>query len=296
MVGAKLILPGPGLDGASLLELIEQQQASLLLGVPTVWLGLLNHMNSVGKKLQSVKNVVIGGSAAPYSMIKEFQEQHDVFVIHAWGMTETSPLGTINSPADAMEQMPLEQRYRLQMKQGRPVYGVQLKIVNDDNQPLPHDGSTFGRLLIRGPWVANGYYGIGQTESFQDGWFDTGDVATIDPQGYMQIVDRTKDVIKSGGEWISSIDLENAALGHPAVAEACVIGVRHPKWDERPLLLAVLHPGSACQPQQLIEFLSDKVAKWWLPDAVLFVDELPHTATGKLLKTELREIYQDHLL
>lgn len=296
ITGAKQVFPGPGMDGASLWELIEAEKPDLLLGVPTVWLMLLNHMDSIGKKLDSVQNVVIGGAAAPLSMIRKFQEVHDAFVIHAWGMTEMSPIGSVNSPNIHTLQLPLEQRYALQAKQGRPVYGVEMKIVDDNNKELPRDGKTFGRLLVRGPWIINGYYKNDDRSSFIDGWFDTGDVATIDPNNYMHIVDRSKDVIKSGGEWISSIDLENAAVGHPELLECCVIGAHHPKWDERPLLLAIRKEGSKVTEDEVKEFLSDKIAKWWMPDAVIFVDSLPHTATGKLLKVDLRKEYENYLL
>ncbi|QQD22934.1 long-chain-fatty-acid--CoA ligase [Oceanospirillaceae bacterium ASx5O] len=296
ITGAKQVFPGPGMDGASLWELIEAEKPDLLLGVPTVWLMLLNHMDSIGKKLDSVQNVVIGGAAAPLSMIRKFQEVHDAFVIHAWGMTEMSPIGSVNSPNIHTLQLPLEQRYALQAKQGRPVYGVEMKIVDDNNQELPRDGKTFGRLLVRGPWIINGYYKNDDRSSFIDGWFDTGDVATIDPNNYMHIVDRSKDVIKSGGEWISSIDLENAAVGHPELLECCVIGAHHPKWDERPLLLAIRKEGSKVTEDEVKEFLSDKIAKWWMPDAVIFVDSLPHTATGKLLKVDLRKEYENYLI
>lgn len=296
MTGAKLVFPGPGMDGASLWELIDAEQPDLLLGVPTVWLMLLNHMDEIGKTLDSVKNVVVGGSAAPLSMIKKFDQVHDAFLIHAWGMTEMSPLGTSNVKTTAMKNMPLEERYKLQQKQGRPVFGVEMKIVDDNGQSQPHDGTTFGRLLVRGPWVIKQYYKTDDMSSFEDGWLDTGDVATIDENNYLAIVDRSKDVIKSGGEWISSIDLENAAVGHPDIVEACVIGVAHEKWDERPLLLAVMKSGSSTTPENIKEFLSDKVAKFWQPDEVIFVDSLPHTATGKLLKINLRTEYHDYLL
>lgn len=296
ITGAKQVFPGSGMDGASLWELIDSEQVELLLGVPTVWMMLLNYMDSIGKKLDSIKNVVIGGSAAPLSMIKKFQEQHDAFVTHAWGMTETSPIGTVNSRTAYMDSLPLPERYMLQAKQGRPVYGVELKIVDDAGVELPHDGVAFGRLLVRGPWIAKAYFKGEGADSFVDGWFDTGDVATIDPMNYMQIVDRSKDVIKSGGEWISSIDLENIAVGHPDILECSVIAAYHPKWDERPLLIAIRKEGSAVTQEDVLEFLSDKIAKWQLPDAVIFVESLPHTATGKLLKMELRKEYENYLM
>lgn len=290
MVGAKLVLPGAGMDGASLSELVDAEQVDLLLGVPTVWQGLLQYCEQQSITLSSVKNVVIGGSAAPLSMIKAFQEHHGAFVMHAWGMTELSPIGTINSMNRHMKSLSLDDRYQLQTKQGRPVFGIEMKIVGADNQTLPHDGDSFGRLMVKGPWVISDYYNE-EKSPLVDGWFDTGDVATIDPQGYMNIVDRAKDVIKSGGEWISSIDLENAAVGHPSIAECAVIGVPHPKWDERPLLLAVTKEGETISKDEILDYLSDKVVKWWLPDDVIFVTELPHTATGKLLKMKLRETY-----
>lgn len=294
--GAKQVFPGPAMDGASIWELIDNEQVEMLLGVPTVWMMLLNHMDSIGKKLESVEKVVIGGSAAPLSMIEKFDQQHDAFVIHAWGMTETSPIGTVNSRTPYMDSLSLPERYQLQAKQGRPVYGVELKIVDEAGNSLPHDGETYGRLLIRGPWIAKAYYKNEDSDSFVDGWFDTGDVATIDPNHYMQIVDRSKDVIKSGGEWISSIDLENIAVGHPDLVECCVIAARHPKWDERPLLIAVRKQGSMVTPEQVQAYLSDKIAKWQVPDAVIFVDNLPHTATGKLLKMSLRREYENYLI
>lgn len=296
MTGAKLVFPGPGMDGASLWQLIEAEQPDLLLGVPTVWLMLLNHMDEIGKILDSVNNVVVGGSAAPLSMIKKFDQVHDAFLIHAWGMTEMSPLGTSNVKTAAMKNMPLEERYQLQQKQGRPVFGVEMKIIDDNGQNQPHDGSTFGRLLVRGPWVIKQYYKTDDMSSFENGWLDTGDVATIDENNYLGIVDRSKDVIKSGGEWISSIDLENVAVGHPDIVEACVIGVAHKKWDERPLLLAIMKPESTTTGDDIKGFLSDKIAKWWMPDEVIFVDSLPHTATGKLLKMNLRKEYKNYLL
>ena len=296
ITGAKQVFPGPGLDGASLWQLIEAEKPDLLLGVPTVWLMLLNHMDSIGKKLESVRNVIIGGAAAPLQMIKDFDQKHDAFVVHAWGMTEMSPIGTINAYNGIMASLPKEERYQLQRKQGRPVFGVEIKICDDAGNELPRDGKTFGRLLVRGPWIVRGYYNNDDVSSFDNGWFDTGDVATIDPNNYMNIVDRSKDVIKSGGEWISSIDLENAAVGHPALAECCVIGARHPKWDERPILLAVKKPGAETDADDVLNFLQDIIAKWWLPDAVIFVESLPHTATGKLLKIDLRKEYENYLI
>lgn len=295
LTGAKMIFPGPGMDGASLTELIQNERADLLLGVPTVWLGLLSHLRETNQVMDSVEQVVIGGSAAPLAMIKEFAEVHDAFVVHAWGMTEMSPIGTIGSMNREMAALDQEARYKLQQKQGRPVFGVQLKIVDDEGNALPHDGQAFGRLLVRGPWIIERYFKAEAT-ALENGWFDTGDVANIDEKGYMQIVDRNKDVIKSGGEWISSIELENFAVGHPAVKEACVIGVPHPKWDERPLLLVVTEDSAQLSHDEMLQYLEDKVAKWWLPNDTLVVNELPHTATGKLLKVKLRDEFGDHYM
>ncbi|MCB1664488.1 MAG: long-chain-fatty-acid--CoA ligase [Pseudomonadales bacterium] len=294
IAGSSILFPGAGMDGASLHGLIDGEKATALLGVPTVWLGLLNYVESIGGHLDSVDSVVIGGSAAPRSMLEKFQDQYGVFPIHAWGMTEMSPMGSLCAMTPYLKGADRDARLRIQSKQGRPVFGVEMKIVDDEGNALPHDGRTFGRLMVRGPWIASGYYRSDENAAFQDGWFDTGDVSTIDPEGYMQIVDRSKDVIKSGGEWISSIELENYAVGHPSVAEACVVGIAHPKWDERPLLLIVNREGATCTKDAIIAYLSDKVAKWWLPDDVVFVESLPHTATGKLLKTEVRARFERH--
>ena len=296
MTGAKIVFPGAGMDGASLTELIQSDQADLLLGVPTVWLGLLNHLEQENEVLESVERVVVGGSAAPISMIQAFDEKHNAFVVHAWGMTEMSPLGTVCAPTKKIKALSSEERYALQSKQGRPVFGVQLKIVDDSGIECQRDGIAFGRLLVKGPWIAEQYYLEDSSALDAEGWFDTGDVATIDPNGFMQIVDRKKDVIKSGGEWISSIELENAAVGHPSVQEACVIGVLHAKWDERPLLLIVPTEGQSCDEETILNYMTGKVAKWSLPDAVLMVESLPHTATGKLLKKDLREEYKNYLM
>ncbi len=296
MAGAKLVLPAGGLDGASLYELLDREKVTVTLGVPTVWLGLLHYCEKEKLKLRYLEQALIGGSAAPEAMIREFQEKHDVFAVHAWGMTEMSPLGTVNSMSAHMASLPIEERYKLQAKQGRPIFGVELKILGPDGKPLPHDGKAFGRLLVRGPWVASGYYKEDDRSAWVDGWFDTGDVATIDETGTMNIVDRSKDVIKSGGEWISSVELENIAIAHPAVAECAVIGVPHPKWDERPVLLAVKKEGQEVTKAGLLAFLDGKVAKWWLPDDVVFVKALPHTATGKLLKRQLRDEFCNVLM
>jgi fatty-acyl-CoA synthase len=256
----------------------------------------LNYLRQNKLRLTTLKRTVIGGSACPPAMIQAFQDEFGVQVLHAWGMTEMSPLGTVSVFKAKHEAWSKSERDALQNKQGRPIFGVDLEIVNDQNQPLPHDGQAFGDLLVRGPWICREYFRGEGGSPLRDGWFPTGDVATLDSDGYMQITDRSKDVIKSGGEWISSIDLENAAVGHPGVAEAAVVGVPHPKWDERPLLLVVKKAGVNVTGEEILSFLQSPVAKWWLPDAVVFVDELPHTATGKLLKTKLREDYRTYVL
>ena len=296
MFGAKLVLPGPLLDGASIFELIDQEKPDLLMGVPTVWLGLLQYLKETNQTLESVTTALVGGSAAPRAMIQEFEEKHNVFLMHGWGMTEMSPLGTATTKTAEMDDIDLESRYNLQQRQGKTFYGVEMIIKDDEGNELPKNGDAFGRLLVRGPTVVERYFKSNETALEKDGWFDTGDVAKIHPEGVMEIVDRSKDVIKSGGEWISSIDLENAAVGHPSVAEACVIGVLHKKWDERPLLLVVKVEGQDLSKEEILAFLEDKVAKWWLPDDIIFVTELPHTATGKLLKTNLRDQYKEHLI
>lgn len=296
LTGAKLVLPGPNLDGASLYALFEQEKVTLSAGVPTIWLGLLQHLQSQALKLTTVKRLVIGGSAAPPAMIRAFDEDFGITVLHAWGMTEMSPLGTVNTFKGKHATLSDQARDTLRIKQGRALYGVEMKIVDGDGKELPHDGQAFGDLLVRGPWVVSGYYKGEGGNPLRDGWFPTGDVATMDADGYIQITDRSKDVIKSGGEWISSIQIENTAVAHPAVAEAAVIGIAHPKWDERPLLIVVKKPGQEVTREALLDFLRDKVAKWWLPDDVVFVESLPHTATGKLLKTKLREQFRDHVL
>jgi fatty-acyl-CoA synthase len=296
-VGCKLVMPGSQLDGKSLAELINAEGVSLSCGVPTIWLGLSQHLQKTGDKVPSLKRLIIGGAACPLALMTSLREGLGVQTVHLWGMTETSPLGTVNTFKPKHDGLSDAAKDELRVKQGRTVYGCELKIVDGDGRALPHDGVAFGDLLIRGWWVASGYYKLDKAVLDADGWFATGDVATIDADGYMRITDRSKDVIKSGGEWISSIDLENAAVGHPGVAEAAVIGVPHPKWDERPLLLIV--PRDPAQPPakaEVLAFLSDKVAKWWLPDDVLVVHEIPHTATGKILKTALREQYARHLL
>ena len=297
MWGSKMVFPGRHLDGASLVELIQKEQVTLSAAVPTVWLGILQYLKKTGETLGCLERVVIGGTAAPPVMVRTLQEEYGVRVCHAWGMTEMSPLGTTGVLKRTAAALPKEEQYKLQEKQGRGIYGVEMKIVDDSGAELPRDGIAFGNLLVRGPWIAKEYFkGEGGVILDSDGWFDTGDVATLDPEGYMQITDRAKDVIKSGGEWIGSIELENVAMEHDAVAECAVIGVSHPKWDERPLLVVVKEDGAEITTGELIDFYSGKIAKWWTPDDVVFVDELPHTATGKVLKTKLREIYSDYAL
>jgi len=297
MTGAKLVFPGPKLDGASIHELLVGEDVTFAAGVPTVWLGLLNHWREHNTNAPSLKRTVIGGSAVPQSMIEAFQDEFGIEVRHAWGMTEMSPLGTVSLLKPGMAKTDKAARSRVQIKQGRPVYGVEMKIVDDQGRKLPHDGKVYGELMVRGPWVTSGYFKLDDSEAHRDdGWFATGDVSTIDPDGYMEITDRSKDVIKSGGEWISSIDLENQAMGHPDVLQAAVIGVAHPKWDERPLLIVVPAPGKQPTLEDLTGYLSGKVAKWWLPDDMVLVDELPLGPTGKILKTKLRKQFGGHKL
>lgn len=296
MCGSKMVMPGAKMDGASIYELMEDEQVTMSLGVPTVWMMLLTFMKENNKKFSSMRRTIIGGAAAPQSMIETFERDFDVNVIHAWGMTETSPIGTVCNMKKKHKGISFEDKIQLKRKQGRSVYGVDMKIVDDKGDSLPWDAKAFGRLMVRGPWITSGYFKGEGGSILEDGWFDTGDVSTIDEDGYMHITDRSKDVIKSGGEWISSIDLENSAVGCPGVAEAAVIAVAHPKWDERPLLLVVKTPDAQVTKEDVLAHLAKTVAKWQLPDDVVFVDELPHTATGKLLKTQLREKYKDYKL
>jgi fatty-acyl-CoA synthase len=296
MVGSALVLPGAKLDGASIYELLDKYKVTFTAAVPTVWLMLLQDLEKTGATLPHLKRVIIGGSACPRAMAQTFQEKYGVEVIHAWGMTEMSPLGTLGSMKPEYAKLTGEARLDVQQKQGHPPFGVEMKITDDANNRLPWDGKKFGRLKVKGPAVASAYFKSKDNILDDEGFFDTGDVATMDQYGYMQITDRAKDVIKSGGEWISSIDLENLAVGHPKVAEAAVIGVAHPKWDERPLLVIVLKKGESATKEDLLGFMQGKIAKWWMPDDVVFVDEIPHTATGKILKTELRKRFKDYRL
>jgi len=297
MVGATMVMPGAKMDGASIYELLDTFKVSFTAAVPTVWLMLLQDLEKTGRRLPHLKRVVIGGSACPRAMTKAFQEKYGVEVVHAWGMTEMSPLGSLCTMKPEYASLEGDARLNVQMKQGHPPFGVEMKITDDAGRDLPWDGKTFGRLKVRGPAVAKAYYKGEGGEAFdKDGWFDTGDVATMDQYGYMQITDRAKDVIKSGGEWISSIDVENLAVGHPKVAEAAVIGVSHPKWDERPLLVIVLKKGETVTKEELLEFMHGKIAKWWMPDDVVFVEDIPHTATGKIQKIMLRQRFKDYRL
>jgi fatty-acyl-CoA synthase len=295
--GAKLVMPGQKLDGASVHELLESEGVTFSAAVPTVWQMLLAHLRETGGKLTTLKRVVIGGSAVPEAIVRGFRDEFGVEVTHAWGMTETSPLGTQSTPNAAIAAMPPEEQLRYRLKQGRPPVSVELKLVDDENKRLPHDGSTFGKLKVKGPFVVREYFrGDGGEILDPEGFFDTGDVSTIDEHGFMQITDRAKDVIKSGGEWISTIEIENLATGHPKALLAAVIGVAHPKWDERPLLLVKLKEGESATKQEFLDFLEGKIAKWWMPDDVVFVDEIPLGATGKIDKKVIRQTFQDYVL
>ncbi len=297
MTGAKIVMPGQKMDGDSICELLTTEEVTFTAAVPTVWLMLLQYLEKTGKKLPHLKRVVIGGSAAPRTMIDTFERDYGVEVRHAWGMTEMSPLGTLGSFKAGMEKLDWADQLDIKVKQGRPPYGVEMKIADDDGKELPWDGKAFGHLLVRGPAISKSYLkGEGGKILDDDGWFDTGDVATVDARGFMQITDRAKDVIKSGGEWISSIDLENLAVGHPKVAEAAVIGIAHPKWDERPLLIVVLKDGQSATKEEILHYMDGKIAKWWMPDDVAFIDEIPHTATGKIQKLALREKFRNYKL
>jgi 3-(methylthio)propionyl---CoA ligase len=296
MNGCKLVFPGGALDGKSLYELFEAEKVTVTAGVPTVWLGLLTYMKGNGLKFSTLRRAIVGGSAAPPAMIRQFEEEFGVDCQHAWGMTEMSPLGTLITLKTKHADMSEETRFELRCKQGRTIYGVEMKIVDGEARELPRDGKAFGDLLVRGPWITNGYFKDEGGSPLRDGWFPTGDVATIDADGFMQITDRSKDVIKSGGEWISSIDLENIAVAHPGIIEAAVIGVHHAKWDERPIVVAVKKQGAEVTREEILKFYDGKVAKWMIPDDVVFVAELPHTATGKLSKLTLREQMKDYKL
>ncbi len=296
LTGAKLVFPGPALDGKSIYELFEQEGVTFSAGVPTVWLSLLSHVNQNNLKFSTFKRTVIGGSACPPAMMKTFRHEYGVDVVHAWGMTEMSPLGTSCTLTGKHVHLSEDAKQSILEKQGRAIFGVDLKIVDDDGHELPWDGKTYGNLLVRGPWVIEAYFKNEGGDVLEHGWFPTGDVAVIDEEGYMQITDRSKDVIKSGGEWIGSIDLENIAVAHPAVLQAACIGVFHPKWDERPLLVVVKKPGMDVTKDDVLKFYDGKIAKWWTPDDVVFADSLPLGATGKILKNKIRETYRDYKL
>ena len=296
MTGAKLVFPGPALDGKSVYELIEAEGVTFAAGVPTVWQMLLGHMKPAGLKFSTLGRTVIGGSACPPAMIDAFREDYGVDVLHAWGMTELSPLGTVCTLKNKHLKMPAAEQMKIRMKQGRCIFGIEMKIVDSEGQTLPHDGKSAGDLLVKGPWVIDSYYRQEGGSPLIDGWFPTGDVATIDADGFMQITDRSKDVIKSGGEWISSIDVENIAMAHPAVAMAACVGIFHPKWDERPIVCVVRKPGAEVSREELLQFYEGKTAKWQIPDDVVFVESIPLGATGKMLKTKLREQLKDYKL
>jgi fatty-acyl-CoA synthase len=300
MTGAKMVFPGPAMDGKSIFDLIESEKVTFAAGVPTVWQMMLGHMQQGGLRFSTLKRTVIGGSACPPAMIAAFNDDYGVEVLHAWGMTELSPLGTLSRLTSKHDTLPAEARQRLLEKQGRVVCGIDMAIIDDDGRSLPWDGVAAGNLVVRGAWVISRYFGRDDSPLVEvdgdPGWFPTGDVATIDADGFMQITDRSKDVIKSGGEWISSIDLENIAMAHPAVHEAAVIACKHPKWDERPLLVVVLKPGMESSAEALRAFFDGRIAKWQIPDDVVFVNEIPHTATGKIQKLKLREQFKGHTL
>ena len=297
LTGCKLVFPGPALDGKSIYELLETEKVTYAAGVPTVWQMLLGHMKPAGLKFSTLKRTVIGGSACPPAMIHAFQEDYGVEVLHAWGMTEMSPLGTLCTLKNKHLALPKDEQMKIRLKQGRAIYGVDMKIVDGDGNALPHDGKAYGDLLVKGPWVVREYFkGEGGNPLTADGWFPTGDVATIDADGFMQITDRSKDVIKSGGEWISSIDIENIAMSHPAVLMAACVGMPHPKWDERPIVAVVKRPGMDVTRDELIKFFDGKTAKWQIPDDVVFVDAIPLGATGKMQKMKLREQLSNYKL
>ncbi|MGI9401712.1 MAG: AMP-binding protein, partial [Rhizobiaceae bacterium] len=296
MMGTKLVMPGPNLDGESLISLFNQEKVTVSAGVPTIWAGLIAYLEQSGKKIPHLQRTVVGGSACPPSTIEKFRETYDVEVLHAWGMTELSPLGTVNNLKNKHDDLPADAQENLRCSQGRPPFGIELGVFDDDDNRLPEDGEAQGNLYCRGFWVLDKYYSAEGDDPKRGNWFPTGDVATVDHDGFMTIRDRSKDIIKSGGEWISTVELENLALGHPAIADAAVIAAQHPKWDERPLLLLVQKPGASFTHSDMIKLYEDKVAKWWVPDAFRIIDEIPRNATGKVRKNVLRETYGKSLL
>ena len=296
LAGSKMVMPGPGLDGASLASLFNDEKVTIAAGVPTIWAGLIQHLEETGTKLPYMNRTVIGGSACPPSMIDKFRDDYNVDVLHAWGMTEMSPLGSVNHLKNKHFELSEEQQKEIRLGQGRPPFGMELAIFDDDFNRLPNDGETQGNLYCRGPWVLDEYFLAEKGTTLEDGWFHTGDVATLDEDGFMIIRDRSKDIIKSGGEWISTVELENLAVGHPGIASAAAIAARHEKWDERPVIIAVKAPGKDVSEAELLEYFGDKIAKWQVPDKVIFVDALPLGATGKILKKELREEYGECLV
>lgn len=298
MVGCTLVLPGPGLDGASLVNLIDTYKVSVALGVPTIWQGLIAAAQQSGSKLESLKRNVVGGSACPPAMLKTFKEQFNCETIHAWGMTETSPLGSANQLKTKHLDLADEEKMQIRLSQGRPPFGVDLRLTDEEKgtQEIARDGETIGNLQIKGHWIIDHYFGKEESALTADGWFDTGDIATLNKDGFMKLCDRSKDLIKSGGEWISSVDLENMAMGHPEIAMAAVIAAQHPKWDERPVLIAIKKPESHVSEAEILDYYADKVAKWQIPDRVIFVDSIPLSGTGKMLKKDLRELYGSILL
>lgn len=296
LAGCKLVLPGAGMSGEAMFELIRSELVSVGLGVPTIWLTLHNYLSETKQQISSLKRVCVGGAASPLGLVKAFDEHYNIYWQPIWGMTETGPLACSAPPSTAIMALPKQERYAIQTTAGRACYGVEMMIADADGKPLPHDGVTSGELRVRGPWITKRYFQRDDPDTFPDGWLATGDIAVIDAQGYMKVVDRKKDVIKSGGEWISSLEIESITSQHPGVNESCVIGVKHPKWDERPLLLVVPNAGANIDKQVIYQFLEGKIAKWWTPDDILIVESLPHTGTGKLIKNELRKQYLNYLV
>ncbi|PLK62718.1 AMP-binding protein, partial [Klebsiella pneumoniae] len=296
MVGARLVLPGPHLDGDSLLQLLAAEKVTVGFGVPVIWAGLLAAMRRTEVRLPEFKRALVGGSALPPSMAEAFQRDYGIALTHAWGMTETSPIGTINTPLSKHDALPAQEQQKQRAGQGRPIFGIELQVVDVDGEPLPRDGQSQGYLQVRGHWVVEQYYGQDASALTAAGWFDTGDIGTLDANGYLVISDRAKDIIKSGGEWISTVELENIAIAHPGVRSAAAIAARHPRWDERPVLLCVRAEGGEVEETDLLSWFEKRVPKWQIPDRVIFVDALPVSATGKVLKNQLRQAYGEILM